>query len=136
MKTLNQIIKEIEGYQCSEGSEKDCELRCLILRVDLLFDAFMLFDAYIKKFDKPQDLIKLMDDMLLIFKKMNSSIEDVQNRIGMGLEQITVCQCLQTANIVFDRKELLAKYFGNDKAFVETITKEFDEYVYSTYGDN
>lgn len=135
MRSLKQIISELDNYQCFEGSEADRELRCLIIKVDLLFDAFMLFDAYIKKYDNPQDFIKFMDEMLFIFNKMNSSIEAVQNRIRKGLEQISVYQCLQTINIAFERKELLAKYEGNDKDFVETITKEIDEYVKMTYGN-
>lgn len=134
MKTLKQIIKEIESYQCVEGNNADIELRSLIIKVDLLFDAFMLFDAYIKRYENPQDFIKFIDELLFIFNKLNSSLEAVQNRIGKGLEQISIFQCLQSINIVFDRKELLTKYEGSDKKFVETITKDIDEYIASTYG--
>lgn len=134
MKTLKQIIKEVEKYQCTEGIENDCELRTLTIRVDLLFDAFMLFDAHIRKLEKPEEYIKFMDDMLHIFKNLNSSIEEVQNKIGKGVGQITIYQCLQTMNMVFERKDLLIKYAGKDKEFVEAIINEMDEYFYATYG--
>lgn len=135
MKTIKQIIKKIRSYQCTEGSEKDCELRSLIIRVDLLWDAFMLCDAHIRQFVNPKDAFKMFDDLYQIFKILDSSIKAVEKKASIGLEKISEYQLLQTLNIAFERKELLTKYEGKDKKFVENITKDVDEYVKSTYDD-
>ena len=133
MKTLNQIIKEIEGYQCTEGTEKDCEVRSQIIRVDLLFDAFMLFDSHMRKFDNPNVCFDFFDDMFVIFTALKKSTDTAEKKCKIEIGQISAYQYLQSVNIAFKRDELLTKYEGVDKEFVETITKDVDEYVYSTY---
>lgn len=134
MKTLKQIIKDIERYQCTEGSEEDRELRSLIIKVDLLWDTFMQCDAHIKQFENPVDAFKMFEDMYNVFMILDLSIKAVEKKAGLGLKQISDLQCLQALDIAFERKELLLKYKGSDKIFVENIINAIDEYCSTTYG--
>ena len=135
MKTLEQVVKEIEGYQCTEGREEDREVRSLIIRVDLLFDAYTHLDAHVKKnFENIHDCFRLFNDMFDIFIALDPSIKAVEKQGEIGLGQISDYQRLQTLNIAFEREDLLRKYEGQDKKFVEAVTKDIDEYVHSTYG--
>lgn len=134
MKTLKQIIKEVQQYQCTEGSQADCELRTFALRVNLLRDIYDVCDAYMKRFDDYNLLSQFTDDFFLIVNQIEPSINAVQKRIKAGLDKNTLFECMRTIQLAFKREELLEKYEGKDKEFVEQIIRETEEYFDVTYG--
>lgn len=134
MNTLKQIIKEVQQYQCTEGNIADCELRTLALRVNLLREISDICYSHLKQFEKAETLFQYGDDVFLLANLIAPFTNDIQKKISEGLDQNTVFECLRTAQITFKRVELLTKYEGKDKEFVERIIMETDEYFDVKYG--
>lgn len=134
MKTLKQIIKEVENYQCTDGNEEDRVVRSQIIKVDLLFDAFQFFDSHIRNFENPNVCFDFFDDLFVVFTALKTSTDIAEKKCKLELNHTSANQYMKLVNFAFKRKELLEKYDGNDKKFIETITKDIDEYVNLTYG--
>lgn len=134
MKNLKQIIKEVQKYQCTEGSEADYELRTLALRVNVLREMSDICMQKLKNFDDINKALQYTDDLISIAKLIEPFISDVQEKIHSGLGSNTVYECLRTMTIAFKRDELLEKYEGEDRKFVELIIRETEEYFTQEYG--
>ena len=135
MKNLKQIIKEVQQYKCTEGSEADCELRTLALRVNILREMSDICMQKLKNFDDYNKSLQYTDDLIFLAKLIEPFISDVQKKIHSGLGKNTINECLRTITIAFKREELLDKYEGADKKFVEEIIRETEEYFNQQYGD-
>ena len=135
MKNLKQIIKEVQKYQCTEGSEADCELRTLALRINLLRELSDVCMQRLKNFEDINIALQYTDDLILLMKQIDPFTSCIQEKIHSGLGNNTVYECLRTMTIAFKREELLNKYEGEDKKFVEQIIHETEEYFRQHYGN-
>ena len=135
MKNLKQIITEVQQYKCTEGSIEDCELRTLALRVNLIREMSDICMRHLENFDDINIALQYTDDFIYIAKLIEPFISDVQKKIHSGLGKNTINECLRTMTIAFKREELLGKYEGTDKKFVEEIIHEAEEHFNQQYGD-
>jgi len=134
MKNFKQIIKEVQQYKCTEGSREDCELRTLALKVNLLRELSDICMQKLKNFEDINKALQYTDDLILLMKQIDPFTSDIQKKIHSGLGDNTVYECLRTMTIAFKRDDLLEKYEGQDRKFVEQIICETEEYFTQEYG--
>ena len=133
MKTLKQIIEEVQQYQCTEGSKADCELRTLAIRVNVLRE---IFDIIGKSHGSNETSLPFENgfDSMLLMQVAKPSFSAMVEKLQSNMDPYTVFEIKRTFNISGNREELLAKYDGKDKEFVERVIRETDEYFNSVHG--
>ena len=133
MKTLKQIIEEVQQYQCTEGSKADCELRSSAIRVNVLREMYDIFVASFNNIDEATILYKTTDDFATLANLVEPFVAAITERLRTNMDPYTVFEIKRTLKISGNREELLAKYDGKDKEFVEQIIRETEEYFDVTY---
>lgn len=113
MKTLKQIIEEVQQYQCIEGNREDCELRTLAIRVNILRE---ISDICFQKFKIDENYGKALctaNDVIYIAKLIEPWIKAVQEKLSTCIDNQNIeIEFWRTVTLSFSREELLEKYEG------------------------